>query len=336
MGHSDLCKDATASHSIPSSVNRFPGHGAKLASKGAVLNLKHLYYFYVFSQERSTSRAARRLGITAPALSNQLKHLESVLGVRLTRRVEGQVTMTECGDMVLNYVNRMFSLYEELHSKLTVRSAAESTTIRVGVCRDLGARFSFDLLFLLESMTSSFSKTTVVTFGSSNHLKTQFEDGEFDIIFGSFQDLEIGKHIRLFQTLEFPVRLFAPEFFDTKEDPFEVARQRGIALIFPMEPSVLRQESEAYFLKTNIKFERTIVCNSSGAIVQLIERGAAIGFVPTPCLLDFRSAKALSSFGPTEGFWSHQISVFVRNEMKLPLNVVPSLDVLFQKDFEFK
>ena len=54
-----------------------------------MLNLKHLYYYNVFAQELSTQKAAKRLGITSPALSNQLKQLEGFLGIPLTKRVNG-------------------------------------------------------------------------------------------------------------------------------------------------------------------------------------------------------------------------------------------------------
>jgi DNA-binding transcriptional LysR family regulator len=301
-----------------------------------VPNLKHLYYFYVFAQELSTKEAAKRLGISSPALSNQLKHLESVLGVRLTHRVEGSIRMTECGEMVRTYVNRMFSIYEELQTQLTVNHSIESGVVRVGVCQDLGARFSFDLIFLLESMTSTFAKTTKVTFGASEDLKVRFEEGKLDLIFGAFQDQGVTPETSLLHALEFPVRLFAPSGFDPKGDPFDIAKQKGVALILPMEPSLLRQESDRYIASKNLKFNRTIVCNSSGAIIQLIERGAAFGFVPTPCLLDFKSARTLTSFGPMDGFWGHQVSVFVQDKLKLPLNVVPTLAALFQEDKEFK
>lgn len=301
-----------------------------------VLNLKHLYYFYVFAQELSTARAAKRLGITSPALSNQLKHLESVLGVRLTRRLEGRVTMTECGEMVLTYVNRMFSLYDELQTRLLVDSASLGTTVRVGVCRDLGARFSLDLLFLLESVSTAFTKTTQIIFGSSDALRSGFDSGEFDLVFGASSKPALSMEDFLFQALEFPVRLFAPHHFSPSVDPFEYAKHMNIGLVMPMAPSILRMDSEKYLKDQGIEFEHTIICNSANAIVQLIERGAAFGFVPTPCLLDFKSAKSLTSFGPKEGYWSHRVSVLVRKSIGPGINVIPSLASLFQTDLEFK
>lgn len=68
-----------------------------------------------------------------------------------------------------------------------------------------------------------------------------------------------------------------------------------------MKPSVLREETDRLLLTSNISPTKTIECNSSAAIVQLIERGFAMGLIPTPCLLDFKSANLLTVLGPKNG-----------------------------------
>jgi LysR family transcriptional activator of nhaA len=81
-----------------------------------MLNLKHLYYFYVFGQELSITQAAKRLRLTPPALSNQLKELENFVGYKLYTREKGKIKLTDKGKVVCKYSVKIFSPYEELRS----------------------------------------------------------------------------------------------------------------------------------------------------------------------------------------------------------------------------
>jgi DNA-binding transcriptional LysR family regulator len=83
-----------------------------------MINLKHLYYFYIFSQELNMTKAAERLLITVPALSNQLKELEEQLNFKLYLREHGKTELTQKGKVLADYANRIFGPYEELRSEV--------------------------------------------------------------------------------------------------------------------------------------------------------------------------------------------------------------------------
>jgi DNA-binding transcriptional LysR family regulator len=290
-----------------------------------LLNLKHLYYYHIFAQELSTTRAAKRLSISAPALSNQLKELESFIGFKLTERVHGKLIITDIGKMVAHYADRMFTAYDELKEKLLMAPDFEHRVLRIGLCFNLGVGFSFDLLALSVNAHLLKTKNISVTYESSETLLAGFDKDEFDFIVGAFSRHASGENESIVQALEFPVRLFAPrrfmtEMMDFKSKPntfskddinsiIEHANIKKIAVVLPSRPEALRVESDRFFSSLTTVPDRTIECNNSSAIVQLIERGLAMGFVPTPCLLDFKSAASLQILGPPDGYWTHQISI---------------------------
>ena len=72
------------------------------------VNVKFLRTFLVLVEERSTARAARRLGTTRPSVLNHVAALEKVLGRRLLERrfpseraETGRTQLTEAGRALL-------------------------------------------------------------------------------------------------------------------------------------------------------------------------------------------------------------------------------------------
>jgi LysR family transcriptional activator of nhaA len=312
-----------------------------------MLNLKHLYYFYVYSQQLSTSRASKKLGITSPALSNQLKELEEFLGAKLTQRTDGKVKITELGEMVVHYADRMFSAYEELKVRLPQAEDFKGTLFRVGICQYLGARFSFDMLSLIVSPHFSFSEKTQICFDSSDKILAGFNEDKFDVIIGGFAEEHTEEDNWLSQIVHFPVRLFASRSLmgSIKDKQFgqvdlsqviELANTKKIPLALPMQSSTLRSETERFLLNSKIFPKKTIECNNSSAIVQLIERGLAIGFFPTPCLLDFNSSKQLAIIGPPGGYWIHCVSILIKKGGERSMSKISPLAPLFSPDAKFK
>ena len=77
------------------------------------LNYHHLRYFRLIARELSVSRGAKKLNLSAPALSIQLKQLEQSLGHTLLERRRGGLVLTEAGRLALDYAETIGRAGEE-------------------------------------------------------------------------------------------------------------------------------------------------------------------------------------------------------------------------------
>src|SRR5437899_1601871 len=98
------------------------------------LDLDLLRTLVVATELGSFARAAEHLGRTQSALSLQMRRLEERIGKPLLRKEGRNSVLTETGERVLEYAQRLVQLNDEALASLSARSLSGS--VRLGMPQD--------------------------------------------------------------------------------------------------------------------------------------------------------------------------------------------------------
>lgn len=112
------------------------------------MHLNQLWAFYQVAKHKSFSQAAEALFLSQPSVSNQIKLLEEGCGLKLFDRSGRGVEMTNAGEVLFSYAERIFSLAKEADSVIEEIKGLKAGGIRISASNTFGAYYLPDILDL--------------------------------------------------------------------------------------------------------------------------------------------------------------------------------------------
>jgi DNA-binding transcriptional LysR family regulator len=106
------------------------------------IDLRHLAALEAVARTRSFGRAARELGYTQSAVSQQIAQLERIVGQRLFHRPGGprRVEPTEAGLLLLGHADAIVARLDAARADMAALAEGAAGTLRVGIYQSVGAR----------------------------------------------------------------------------------------------------------------------------------------------------------------------------------------------------
>lgn len=142
------------------------------------MELRQVQLFLAAAEEGSITAAARRMHLTQPALSRQIKALEEELGVELFTRGAHSVALTPAGRVMAEEGKKLLERAERVVKR--VRAEADGEPLRIGYAPSLAGPL---LGVALERFSQIHPRVRVQLFDcSSAEMREGLAQGKFDVV----------------------------------------------------------------------------------------------------------------------------------------------------------
>ncbi len=142
------------------------------------MDLRHLKHFLEVGEAGSISAAAKKLRLTQPALSRQIKALEEELDTTLLERGAHSIHLTPAGEVLMSEARKLVKFSEAMIEK--VQATATGEPLRVGYAPSLAGDF---LSVAIERFTQFHPRVRVsLCDWSSAEMRTGLAAGKLDLI----------------------------------------------------------------------------------------------------------------------------------------------------------
>jgi len=131
-------------------------------------------------EEKSFTKAAKRLNLTQPAVSNHIHMLENEIGNPLCSHAKGTLTFTPKGEIVVNYARRFKTLYDNMCQEIMEKQTA-FTQIKIGVTKAIES-YHFITYAIGQYMTHHTNSNLKILSDATNNLYNMLINYEVDFI----------------------------------------------------------------------------------------------------------------------------------------------------------
>ena len=243
------------------------------------LNYHHLRYFYVVAKEGSLARAASKLNVSQPSISEQIRELEGAFGEKLFRREGRNNRLTDAGQLVLGYAEEIFALGQELMNAANQRPGTRTLRFSVGVVDSFPKLVSNEILKPVFTMPQAVH--VICREGKMDVLLAQLAAHRLDLVL-SDEPAPSSTNFKVFgHTLgESNVTLCAEAKLATKLKRNFPRSLNDAPALLPAENTALRRSLETWFRAHNLK--PNVVAEFDDLALMKVMAAEGRGFIAVP------------------------------------------------------
>lgn len=287
-----------------------------------MLNHNHLYYFYLTHKMGGVTKAAEQLRISQSSLSIQIKVLAKFFGVPLFYKKGRQLQLTEDGEKIYHYAEKIFELSEELMHNWQSAHILPQQKLTIGVSSQVERPFAVHIVKPL--LTEFYPKGQVeIVSGEEKDLQSRLLVGSIDLLLT--HRMIYHENVVTLASIQLPVKLFVTQvlfqrFFKSSQKlndkaiVAKVLQQMDIPLLLPNEHLQLRYEVNQYLQRENLSHASGFVSDLISVIERAVTDGVGMAFLPEAYISPALLQSHVIGMGPTDGLWKHQVTLLCRKQ----------------------
>ncbi|PRP92952.1 Transcriptional activator protein NhaR [Enhygromyxa salina] len=281
------------------------------------INYHHLLYFWMVAKEGSMAEAAKRLRVSQPTISTQIRTLERALDVQLFDRSGRRLVLTEVGQVAFRYAEDIFSLGREMVDVLHQRPTGRPLRMVVGVTYVIPKLVAYRLLMPAMSLPEGLH--VVCREDRFDRLLGQLSRHELDLV---LSDVPLGPEISV-KAYNHLLGTSGMTFFAA---PALAAKYRrafpgsldGAPFLLPLPGSSARRELDRWFDKQGLRPEVVGQFDDSALLKVFGQRGVGVFAGPSVIEKEIKHDYGVRVVGRTDAIQERFYAITVARRLEHP------------------
>jgi len=243
-----------------------------------MIDISKLKTFVAVADLGSFSKASEILYITQPAVTQQIKALERIVGAKLFQRQGGRIVLTDEGKRIYEIAKNLLSNYENLMEEMAKIKKDFKDTLLLGISTTLSEYKVPELLVEFHQQLPNISIRVLVD--NSQHIEEALSSGVLNIGVIEREPSERFSSIKWF--MDEVVFFTYPSHPFAKRGEIEPEELYGVDLIFREVSSGTRKVVKEELERLGIIFERLnirIEINCGRSILSMVKKGYGCSFL---------------------------------------------------------
>jgi LysR family hydrogen peroxide-inducible transcriptional activator len=241
------------------------------------LEFRQLKYFVALARTKTFSDAAERVHVSQPALSQQIKKLETELDADLVERMGKQVKLTDQGEQFLPEAMQVLDALRSATSAVTTSDDFDGGTIKLGIIPTIAPYF---LPSMMDQLNPAEKNLEVqIQEQQTETLIDQLKIGEVDHLLFSPPIPEQGLTSRTIGSEPFYLAVSSDEPV-AERDTISIQDITDEPILLLEEGHCLRDQTLSFCERKNVTPNVVFQGSSLQSILNLIETGFGYSFVP--------------------------------------------------------
>jgi DNA-binding transcriptional LysR family regulator len=240
------------------------------------MTIRQLEVFIAIARAQSFSRAADRIHLSQPTLSQHMKEIEDELGVHLFIRHTRSVSLTEAGRIFEDYATRVVATLAAGKQAIAEIDGLQRGSLVIGASTTPGT-------YVLPARIAKFRAqypgiTVALRIGNSRSVEERVRDGEVDIAVIGGHVLGPGERCVAAGIVD-ELQLVVPPNYPLKKgalSPERLARER---LLIREEGSATRQATERALRQAGVTVQPAMELDHTETIKRAVMAGLGVAFV---------------------------------------------------------